>query len=246
MRALQIVLGVVLVGGLIATAWSVLTAPTEAPPKAAPVTKADTPLRTDIVPPDIIVFETSTARPAFTHKLHYDRVNGDCTVCHTKIFPQSQAPLANYGKAQHRVAEAEVSCAYRLRVGATSSRPTATASSATSRSSLRNYDVRMRRLVLWVVLCCLAVSGLFQAQAGWPRNLARPAFTSSPPMAWNQAVLSEQTLTGYRRRKLRKRARAPWLAGLIKSPYTRNTPMRLSPSLDRGHRSGSTSESSDR
>lgn len=120
MRALQIILGVVLVGGLIATAWFMLTAPTEAPPKAAPVIKADAPLRTDIPPPETIVFDNKYGKSVFTHKLHYERVNGDCAVCHNKIFPQSRAPI-NYGKAQHRVAEAEgTACAYCHRVGGTS------------------------------------------------------------------------------------------------------------------------------
>jgi len=120
MRALQIILGVVLVGGLIATVWFMVTAPTEAPPKAAPVAKADAPLRTDIPPPETIVFENKYGKSTFTHKLHYDRVKGDCAVCHTKIFPQSRAPI-NYGKAQHRVAEAEgTACASCHRVGGTS------------------------------------------------------------------------------------------------------------------------------
>ena len=83
-----------------------LTAPTEVPPKAPPVAKADAPLRTDIPPPETIVFDNKYGKSTFTHKLHYERVNGDCTVCHNKIFPQSRAPI-NYGKAQHRVAEAE-------------------------------------------------------------------------------------------------------------------------------------------
>jgi c(7)-type cytochrome triheme protein len=121
MRALQIILGVVLVGGLIATVWFMLTAPTTPPapaPKAAPVETA--PLRTDIPPPETIVFDNKYGKSTFTHKLHYERVNGDCTVCHTKIFPQSRAPI-NYGKAQHRVAEAEgTACASCHRVGGTS------------------------------------------------------------------------------------------------------------------------------
>ena len=62
--------------------------------------------------PITIVFDNKYGKSTFTHKLHYERVNGDCTVCHNKIFPQSRAPI-NYGKAQHRVAEAEgTSCAY--------------------------------------------------------------------------------------------------------------------------------------
>ena len=121
MRALQVILGILLVGGLAATVWFIFTAPTTVEPvaKAAPET-APAPLRTDIPPPETIVFENKYGNSTFTHKLHYDRVNGDCTVCHTKIFPQSRAPL-NYGKAQHRAAEAEgTACAYCHRVGGTS------------------------------------------------------------------------------------------------------------------------------
>jgi len=119
-RALQIILGVILVGGLGATVWFMVTAPTAAPPKAAPVEATQAPLRTDIPPPDTIVFDNKYGTVTFTHKLHYERVKGDCTVCHTKIFPQSRAPL-NYGKALHRVAEAEgTSCASCHRVGGTS------------------------------------------------------------------------------------------------------------------------------
>jgi c(7)-type cytochrome triheme protein len=123
MRLVQIVLGVVLVGGLGATVWFMITAPTgseKAAPKSAPVEAAPPPLRTDIPPPDTIKFDNKYGPVTFTHKLHYERVKGDCTVCHTKVFPQSRAAL-NYGKALHRVAEAEgTSCAFCHRVGGTS------------------------------------------------------------------------------------------------------------------------------
>jgi len=122
MRALQIILGVILVGGLGATVWFMVTAPTGQPApasKAAPETTQQ-PLRTDIPPPETIVFDNKYGKSTFTHKLHYERANGDCTVCHTKIFPQSRAPI-NYGKALHRVAEAEgTACAFCHRVGGTS------------------------------------------------------------------------------------------------------------------------------
>ena len=122
MRAVQIILGVVLVAGLGATVWVMITAPTGekvAPPKAAPAETVQAPLRIDIPPPETIVFDNKYGKSTFTHKLHYDRVQGDCTVCHTKIFPQSQAPL-NYGKALHRAAEAnETACAACHRVGGT-------------------------------------------------------------------------------------------------------------------------------
>ena len=121
MRALQIILGIILVGGLGATVWFMFTAPTgQATPASKTVETTQTPLRTDIPPPDTIVFDNKYGPSTFTHKLHYERVNGNCTVCHTKIFPQSRAPI-NYGKALHRVAEAEgTSCAFCHRVGGTS------------------------------------------------------------------------------------------------------------------------------
>ncbi|HYV62229.1 MAG TPA: cytochrome c3 family protein [Bryobacteraceae bacterium] len=122
MRAVQIILGVVLGVGLLGTVWFMITAPTGdvGAPKAAPVETTQAPLRTDIPPPDTIVFDNKYGKSTSTHKLHYDRVKGDCTVCHTKIFPQSRAPL-NYGKALHRAAEAsQTACAACHRVGGTS------------------------------------------------------------------------------------------------------------------------------
>lgn len=122
MRALQIILGIVLVVGLAGTAWFMITTPAgeQAAPKTVPVEKAQAPLRTDIPPPDTIVFDNKYGKSTFNHKLHYERVKGDCTVCHTKIFPQSREPI-NYGKALHRAAEArETACAACHRVGGTS------------------------------------------------------------------------------------------------------------------------------
>ena len=123
MRALQIVLGIVLVLGLAGTAWFMITAPSGEPaaaPKIDPV-KAVTPppVLSNVPPPDTIVFDNKYGQSMFTHKLHYERVQGDCTVCHTKIFPQSRAAI-NYGKALHRAAEAnETACAACHRVGGT-------------------------------------------------------------------------------------------------------------------------------
>jgi c(7)-type cytochrome triheme protein len=121
MRVLQVVLGVLLAVGLGATIWIMVTSPTGdvAPPKAAPVETTQAPLRTDIPPPDTIVFDNKYGKSTFTHKQHYERVKGDCTVCHNKVFPQSRAPI-NYGRALHRVAEAdETACAACHRVGGT-------------------------------------------------------------------------------------------------------------------------------
>jgi c(7)-type cytochrome triheme protein len=71
-------------------------------------------------PPDTILFEASNGNVTFDHKKHYERVGGDCSVCHPKVFPQSKAPL-NYKKASHRASEASLSsCAHCHAVGGTS------------------------------------------------------------------------------------------------------------------------------
>ena len=68
-------------------------------------------------PPDTILIQSPYGNVTFTHKKHYERVNSDCSTCHTKIFPQSLAPL-NYKKAMHRAAEASMtSCAYCHSIG---------------------------------------------------------------------------------------------------------------------------------
>jgi c(7)-type cytochrome triheme protein len=62
-------------------------------------------------PPETILIPSKYGDVTYTHKKHLDRVNGDCAMCHTKLFPQALAPL-NYKKALHRVAEADrTSCA---------------------------------------------------------------------------------------------------------------------------------------
>ncbi len=71
-------------------------------------------------PPDTILFESKYGNVTYTHKKHYERLGGDCSVCHTKVFPQSREPI-NYKKALHRAAEASrTSCAYCHAVGGTS------------------------------------------------------------------------------------------------------------------------------
>lgn len=71
-------------------------------------------------PPDTILFEASNGNVTFEHKKHYERLGGDCSVCHPKVFPQSRAPL-NYKKASHRASEASLtSCAHCHAVGASS------------------------------------------------------------------------------------------------------------------------------
>jgi c(7)-type cytochrome triheme protein len=71
-------------------------------------------------PPETILIASPYGDVTFTHKKHYDRVNQDCTVCHTKVFPMALEPL-NYKKALHRAAEATyTSCATCHAVGRTS------------------------------------------------------------------------------------------------------------------------------
>lgn len=62
-------------------------------------------------PPDEILLASEYGDVVFTHRKHYERVNGDCSTCHPAVFPMSLAPL-DYGKARHRVAEEyQTSCA---------------------------------------------------------------------------------------------------------------------------------------
>jgi c(7)-type cytochrome triheme protein len=74
----------------------------------------------DGTPPDTILITSPYGNVTFTHAKHFGRVNGDCSVCHPKVFPQSRAPL-NYKKALHRAAEASMtSCAHCHAVGGSS------------------------------------------------------------------------------------------------------------------------------
>lgn len=70
-------------------------------------------------PPETILFPSPAGNVLYTHRKHYERVDGDCQTCHPKVFPQKLEPL-NYKKAQHRVAEASMtSCAHCHAVGGT-------------------------------------------------------------------------------------------------------------------------------
>ena len=116
---MRYILGFFLIGGLAMTVWVMFSSPVkkegpavnQAPP-AQPVVPAGP-------PPDTITFENNYGRSIFTHKQHYERVMGDCSTCHPKIFPQSREPI-KYGKALHRAAEAtKTACAACHRVGGT-------------------------------------------------------------------------------------------------------------------------------
>jgi c(7)-type cytochrome triheme protein len=85
-----------------------------------PAPAAPEPIASDGTPPDTILIASPYGNVTFTHAKHYERVKGDCSVCHPKVFPQSREPL-NYKKAKHRAAEATMtSCAHCHAVGGTS------------------------------------------------------------------------------------------------------------------------------
>jgi c(7)-type cytochrome triheme protein len=122
---MRYVLGVILVGGLLATIAFMIFAPVQkdtgpgSQPNPVPAPSEVPPLST-AAPPDTIVFDNTYGQSVFTHKLHYERVNGKCDTCHPQIFPQSREPI-NYKKALHRSAEASATaCAACHRVGGTS------------------------------------------------------------------------------------------------------------------------------
>lgn len=87
--------------------------------RSAPEKAAELPA-SDGTPPDTILIASPYGNVTFTHAKHYERLKGDCSACHPKVFPQSRAPL-NYKKALHRAAEATMtSCAHCHAVGGTS------------------------------------------------------------------------------------------------------------------------------
>jgi c(7)-type cytochrome triheme protein len=95
--------------------------PRESTQQPSPASPAPAPqLASNAAPPDTILFASKYGDVTYNHKKHYERLGGDCSMCHTKVFPQSREPL-NYKKALHRAAEASrTSCAYCHAVGGTS------------------------------------------------------------------------------------------------------------------------------
>lgn len=63
--------------------------------------------------PEKLVFNTKFGNVTFLHAKHTERVNGDCKVCHDKLWPQdAKAPL-NFKEGMHKPAEAKkISCAF--------------------------------------------------------------------------------------------------------------------------------------
>jgi c(7)-type cytochrome triheme protein len=62
-------------------------------------------------PPTKLVFQAKPGNVTYDHTAHLKRANGNCTVCHERLWPQSaQAPL-NFKAGMHRPAEAnQTSC----------------------------------------------------------------------------------------------------------------------------------------
>lgn len=110
MRILIISLYSLLALALIGTVYVMVSSPSgeEAAPakavKESPVAAKTEPFVPAGPPPDMIHFDSEYGDVEFTHKLHYERVNSDCSTCHPSIFQQARVPL-DYGKARHRVAE---------------------------------------------------------------------------------------------------------------------------------------------
>jgi len=61
--------------------------------------------------PEKLTFVTKNGNVTFDHAAHTKRANGDCTVCHDKLFKQdAKAPL-NFKAGIHKPAEtAKTSC----------------------------------------------------------------------------------------------------------------------------------------
>ncbi len=107
MRILIISLYAILALALIGTVYIMVSSPSGEEAKApdkAPVAASTEPFVAAGVPPDTIKFDSEYGDVEFTHKLHYERVDGNCATCHPAIFQQARVPL-DYGKARHRVAE---------------------------------------------------------------------------------------------------------------------------------------------
>jgi c(7)-type cytochrome triheme protein len=65
----------------------------------------------ELKPPAKVVFGTKMGDVTFDHAKHLARVDGKCETCHTKLFPQSKAPI-NFKANMHKTAiAAKTACA---------------------------------------------------------------------------------------------------------------------------------------
>lgn len=63
-----------------------------------------------VKPPQKLVFQTRMGNVTFNHAAHLKRAKFKCKTCHTKLFPQSRAPIG-FKKGMHMPAvKAKTSC----------------------------------------------------------------------------------------------------------------------------------------
>ncbi len=68
-------------------------------------------LAQDKKPPQKLTFTTKNGNVTFDHAAHVKRANGDCKVCHDKLFQQDEKAPLNYKAGLHKTAEAgKTSC----------------------------------------------------------------------------------------------------------------------------------------
>jgi len=78
---------------------------------SAPTTAAAAGAEASGGPPETMVFETEMGVVNFGHSTHSELAGGDCSVCHTDVFPMAREPL-DYKEDLHQKAEAGgTSCA---------------------------------------------------------------------------------------------------------------------------------------
>lgn len=63
-------------------------------------------LAQDKKPPEKLTFTTKNGNVTFDHAAHVKRANGDCKVCHDKLFKQDAKAALNYKAGLHKTAEA--------------------------------------------------------------------------------------------------------------------------------------------
>jgi len=65
----------------------------------------------DKKPPEKLTFASKMGNVTFDHAAHVMRAKGDCTTCHTKLFPQDSKAALNFKTGMHKPAEtSKTSC----------------------------------------------------------------------------------------------------------------------------------------
>jgi c(7)-type cytochrome triheme protein len=64
-------------------------------------------------PPGQLTFKAKPGNVVFDHAKHVKRAKGECSTCHTKLWPQSATAPLNYKAAMHKTAEEKhTSCGF--------------------------------------------------------------------------------------------------------------------------------------